>query len=389
MDSELKNWGISWKDCVSFGTDNASVMLGKHKGVAAYINKENPNVYISGCSCHLMHLSAKKGGKSLQFQFDDLLIDIWYYMDKSSLRHQEIIKLQAQHGIEIRKILKHVPTRWLSLGTALQRLLENWQPLTEFFKAQASTGTTKVAKVGKKRELSPSASTRNPKKLRTCDDTKVKGNTTSEMPTTSSSSSKTAQIKPASSRKGGTPCTQTKTTTTSSTSGRTAQIKPASFRKGGTPCTQTKTTTTSSTSGRTAQIKPASSTKGEATQTSTPSASSKNVHQGSNSGQTNTTSSAAHRQCDLSKYFFSQQELSKKHSQTPKLHGGKVKANKGQSSASSSSSKKAKEPLKKNKPTLVYEQLIDPNCKLEALFLKACLPIFEETNEIFTTFGES
>eukprot|EP00057_Strongylocentrotus_purpuratus_P020804 XP_011675278.1 PREDICTED: uncharacterized protein LOC105443617 [Strongylocentrotus purpuratus] len=137
-------------------------------------------------------INAEKGGKSLQFQFDDLLIDIWYYMDKSSLWHQEIIKLQAQHGIEIRKILKHVPTRWLSLGTALQRLLENWQPLTEFFKAQASTGTTKVAKVGKKRELSPSASTRNPKKLRTCDDTKVKGNTTSEMPTTSSSSSKTA-----------------------------------------------------------------------------------------------------------------------------------------------------------------------------------------------------
>lgn len=196
--------------------------------------------------------------------------------------------------------------RWLSLGTALQRLLENWQPLTEFFKAQASTGTTKVAKVGKKRELSPSASTRNPKKLRTCDDTKVKGNTTSEMPTTSSSSSKTAQIKPASSREGGTPCTQTKTTTTSSTSGRTAQIKPAS------------------------------STKGEATQTSTPSASSKNVHQSSNSGQTNTTSSAAHRQCDLSNNVFSQQELSKKHSQTPKLHGGKIKANKGQSSASSS-----------------------------------------------------
>lgn len=245
--------------------------------------------------------------------------------------------------------------RWLSLGTALQRLLENWQPLTEFFKAQASTGTTKVAKVGKKRELSPSASTRNPKKLRTCDDTKVKGNTTSEMPTTSSSS------------------------------GKTAQIKPASSRKGGTPCTQTKTTTTSSTSGRTAKIKPASSTKGEATQTSTPSASSKNVHQSSNSGQTNTTSSAAHRQCDLSNNVFSQQELSKKHSQTPKLHGGKIKANKGQLSASSSSSKKAKEPLKKNKPTLVYEQLIDPNCKLEALFLKACLPIFEETNEVGNT----
>lgn len=146
---------------------------------------------------------------------------------------------------------------WLSLGTALQRLLENWQPLTEFFKAQASA--TNVAKVSKKRELSPSASPRNPKKLRTCGDTKVKDNTTSGMPTTSSSSSKTGQIKAMS----------------TSTMGKTAQIKPASSTKG--EATQIKTSTTSSTSGRTAQIKPASSKKGGTTQTktSTPIASSK------------------------------------------------------------------------------------------------------------------
>ena len=73
-------------------------------------------------------------------------------------------------------------SRWLSLGLALQRLLENWQPLTEFFKSEAST--TKPAKVSKKSEVSPSASTRNPKKkLKTSDERKVKANTTPETPT--------------------------------------------------------------------------------------------------------------------------------------------------------------------------------------------------------------
>lgn len=116
LDSELKSAQILWSNCVSFSTDNASVMLGTSKGVAAYIHKENATVYIMGCPCHLMHLAAKKACKALPVLIDELLIDIYYYIDKSSNRLQNIKKFQALCDTEMHKILKHAPTRWLSLA---------------------------------------------------------------------------------------------------------------------------------------------------------------------------------------------------------------------------------------------------------------------------------
>lgn len=52
LDITLSSKEISWKNCVSFGTGNALVMTGKHKG--AFITRKKPNIYISGCTCHLI-----------------------------------------------------------------------------------------------------------------------------------------------------------------------------------------------------------------------------------------------------------------------------------------------------------------------------------------------
>ena len=84
MDVELSKAKISWQNCISFSTDNASVMIGIHKGVAAHVHRQNPSVYIMGCPCHLMHLAAQKACKELPVKVDELLIYIYYYLDKSS-----------------------------------------------------------------------------------------------------------------------------------------------------------------------------------------------------------------------------------------------------------------------------------------------------------------
>lgn len=60
-------------------------------------------------------------------------MDIFYYLEKSAKRKDRLVEFQGMHNTEVRKILKHVPTRWLSLGRCLTRLLEQWQPLVSFF----------------------------------------------------------------------------------------------------------------------------------------------------------------------------------------------------------------------------------------------------------------
>ena len=61
LDAEMTKHKIPWRNVTAFGCDNASVMTGKHKGVASSILKKNPDIFISNCCCHLMHLAAKNG----------------------------------------------------------------------------------------------------------------------------------------------------------------------------------------------------------------------------------------------------------------------------------------------------------------------------------------
>ena len=75
---------VSWKLCISFGADSAAVMQGANAGGAAFVKEFNPSVYFIGCPCLLMHIAAQKGAKALKCKFDDLIVDIFYYIEKSS-----------------------------------------------------------------------------------------------------------------------------------------------------------------------------------------------------------------------------------------------------------------------------------------------------------------
>lgn len=88
---------------------------------------------VVGCPCHLINLSAEKAAACLPAKFDEVLLDIFYYLEKRAKRKDRLGEFQEIHSVETRKILKHVPTLWLSLGKCLNRMLEQWQPLVSFF----------------------------------------------------------------------------------------------------------------------------------------------------------------------------------------------------------------------------------------------------------------
>ncbi|XP_063231197.1 zinc finger MYM-type protein 6-like isoform X3 [Bacillus rossius redtenbacheri] len=132
LNEELHNKGLSWSNCICFATDNCSTMTGLHKGTAAFITKENPNIFVQGCACHLIHIAAQKATKELPVSIEDLLIDLYYYLEKSALRHQKLKQCQVLCDAATHKILKHTSTRWLSLKNCVDRLLEQWPTLQTF-----------------------------------------------------------------------------------------------------------------------------------------------------------------------------------------------------------------------------------------------------------------
>lgn len=139
LDKVFQKWGIPWENCLAFGCDNASVMTGIHKGVSAFIKNKNEHTLIQGCPCHLLHIAAKNANNQLSLSVDDILVDIYFHFDKSTKRRQEFKKFQAEAGLCLHKILKHGPTRWLSLSTCVGRLLEQWEALDSYFTKESIT----------------------------------------------------------------------------------------------------------------------------------------------------------------------------------------------------------------------------------------------------------
>ena len=136
IDSQLSRYNIPWDNCVCFGSDNANVMVGKKNGVLGHILAKHENIFSSGCVCHLIHLAAEKATKQLPVSVENFFQDLYYYTDKSSKRLAEFEKLQDELDVAPRKICKHAPTRWLSLGKSIRWLLEQWDVVKAFFKAE-------------------------------------------------------------------------------------------------------------------------------------------------------------------------------------------------------------------------------------------------------------
>lgn len=139
LDAELSALNISWENCLALVCDNAYVMTGTHKGVFSYIKQKHDRVFLAACVCHLLSLALKKGIKaSSKFDLDDTMRQLSWYLSKSSNRQQRLKQCQEKCGLPKHKLTDHVPTRWLSLGAALSRVLEQWEALKMFFKEECT-----------------------------------------------------------------------------------------------------------------------------------------------------------------------------------------------------------------------------------------------------------
>ena len=143
----MSNLGVPWQNCLSLVCDNANVMTGINKGVIAYVHKQAPNVHLAGCVCHLLNLAVKRGVKAFQlnkgFDFDDILRQLSWYINKSSNRLHRLQAIQETCGLPQHKIIDHCPTRWLALGASLNRLIELWPAVQSFFKEECATDKDK------------------------------------------------------------------------------------------------------------------------------------------------------------------------------------------------------------------------------------------------------
>lgn len=118
---------------IAFSADNAAVNYGVYNSIYQKLLQLNPNIIKANCNCHVLHNMAKHTRKTLKFDVESLVLKIYNEFSTSSKRYDQLKEYCKFLETEYKKLLKHIPIRWLTLYTALDRLLLNWTAVKMYF----------------------------------------------------------------------------------------------------------------------------------------------------------------------------------------------------------------------------------------------------------------
>ena len=131
VQAKMEDDNIEWCQAVSLSVDNTNSMIGAHNSFASRCKVQNENIYLLGCPCHLAHIAASNANDAFAeisgTNVEDLLIDLYYWFEKSTKRKGVLVEYMEFCDQEYMKILKHSSTRWLSLERRVERCLKKYE----------------------------------------------------------------------------------------------------------------------------------------------------------------------------------------------------------------------------------------------------------------------
>jgi len=125
---------LCWKNVSAYAADNASVNFGVNNSVYQKLAaEENPDIIAAHCNDHILHNCAKNALKLLSFDVENFVMKVYSEFSNSAMRRHELKECFDFFESEFHEVIRHVPTRWLSLFRALDRVLAGWMPLKSYF----------------------------------------------------------------------------------------------------------------------------------------------------------------------------------------------------------------------------------------------------------------
>ncbi|KAK3931743.1 Zinc finger protein 862, partial [Frankliniella fusca] len=118
---------------VGFASDGCNTMFGTNNSVASRLQESYKGVIVNKCRCHSLHLCASEACKELPRCIEDLARNIYGIFKNSSKRQAEYAEFQEFYHTDPHKILRPSQTRWLSLQSVVNRILEQWDHLKAYF----------------------------------------------------------------------------------------------------------------------------------------------------------------------------------------------------------------------------------------------------------------
>ncbi|XP_076036562.1 uncharacterized protein LOC143022301 [Oratosquilla oratoria] len=129
----LSNHQIPLSNMIGFAADGASNIMGSLNSVTSRLRKQVPGITIFRCVAHSIHLCSSEAAKTLPRKCEDLIRNVYTFFSHSAKRKHQFKDFQLFCGVKPHKILRPCATRWLSLLEAVERVVEQWQPLKLYF----------------------------------------------------------------------------------------------------------------------------------------------------------------------------------------------------------------------------------------------------------------
>jgi hypothetical protein len=133
LDGTMKKCSLDWMRLSGFSGDNTNANFGKHHSLFTNILIENADVNKSNCHPHMIGNAAKHACQQLEFDIENFLMKTFGHFSVSAKRRQSLIEVYEFCDFEFKEILRHVPTRWLSLLPCIDRVLRSWDALSKYY----------------------------------------------------------------------------------------------------------------------------------------------------------------------------------------------------------------------------------------------------------------
>ncbi|KAH9628547.1 hypothetical protein HF086_001154 [Spodoptera exigua] len=135
---------LSMDQISAYSADNASVNYGAHNSVFQKLKEENNHIFKANCYCHVVNNCVKYALKGLDVDIESIVIKIYNEFSSSALKTKKLKECCEFSQIEYKELLRHVPTRWLSLLPAIDRLIRSWPAVKHYFLSKGRDNCHKV-----------------------------------------------------------------------------------------------------------------------------------------------------------------------------------------------------------------------------------------------------
>ena len=134
VNERILNTSAKKKNVISLVTDGAGNMRGCDNGLSSRMEEQMPYILTIHCTAHVLSLILERATTAVFGDMVELIKSISNTFAFSNQKKELFNEIQSELDLKPRKILRYVPTRWLSLGHCVTRTLEEYKALCEFYK---------------------------------------------------------------------------------------------------------------------------------------------------------------------------------------------------------------------------------------------------------------